>query len=271
MNPPGTPAYAGETSEGTAGFPGALCAEPIIVLTLAYSGSEIVSEAFSLLPRVVCTTRTGVLPMCHATAEAWTNVNRRSSPLNPLVVKSIRLLTGVMLSVLAADSGASRWCETVVSGTAPAETFLRLFPGARFICFYRRCDSVISEALRMNPWGLGGTEFWFQSSAPSGNSVATVAGYWVDRVQSLLEFEESHVQSVFRARLEDLQFQNAHVMDEMCKFLGLPPVGEVSPPMARHPRNTDRPAPPMAPPERMPPGIRQRVNELHLRLGYSEI
>ena len=58
------------------------------------------------------------------------------------------------------DSGTPRWCETAISGISSAGTFLKIFPQAKFLCFYRRCDELAAEALASNPWGFGKTEFW---------------------------------------------------------------------------------------------------------------
>lgn len=244
--------------------------EPIVLLTFPYSGAEVLSDMICALPGVVCTSRTGVIPLCHAAASTWKNIDRSRQPLSPLAVASIRSLTSPMLAVLAADSGARRWCETVISGAPVAETFLRVYPGARFICFYRRCDSVIADVVSKNPWGLGDTDFWLHPSAAQGNSVATIAGHWLDRVQGLLEFEAAHAQSAIRARYEDLGHPSA--VDALCEFASLPSVNRVSEPIApcsQPPAAAPAPAP--VPTSRIPPAMRQRVNELHDRLGYPPL
>jgi hypothetical protein len=103
------------------------------------------------------------------------------------------------------------------------------------ICFYRRCDSLIADALSKNPWGLGDTDFWRHFTAGQGNSVAT----------------------------------NSDI-DSLCEFLSLPPASRVSPPTAPS-AGPPCGAPRLASADRIPPGIRQRVNELHSRLGYSAL
>jgi hypothetical protein len=211
-----------------------------------------------------------VIPLCHAAADTWENIERRGKPLSPVAVASIRSLASQMLCVLSADSGGRRWCETVVSGTPAAETFLRIFPRTRFICFYRRCDSVIADVLSKNPWGLGDTDFWRHFTAGQGNSVATIAAYWAERVQSLLDFEAAHAPSSMRVRLEDLERGDGSEIDSLCEFLALPPESRVSLPSAPS-GGPQSGALVMAAAGRIPPGIRQRVNELHSRLGYPAL
>jgi hypothetical protein len=259
-----TSAAAVQSGAGTAGRAGTA---PIVLLTFPYSGAEALSDLVSSLPGIVCTSRTGVIPLCHAAADTWENIERRGErSLSPLAVASIRSLVNQMFCALAADSGDRRWCETVVSGTPVAETFLRIFPATRFICFYRRCDSVIADVLSRNPWGLGDTEFWRHFTAGQGNSVATIAAYWAERVQSLLDFETAHARSSMRVRLEHLEHCDGSDMDSLCEFLVLPPIHRDSSPAA-----------PSVGPQtvalagRIPPGIRQHVNELHSRLGYPAL
>jgi hypothetical protein len=172
--------------------------------------------------------------------------------------------------VLGADSGVRRWCETVVSGTPVAETFLRIFPGTRFVCCYRRCDEVIADVVTKNPYGIGDTEFWNHSLLWQGNSVAAVAAYWAERVQSLLDFEAAHPQVSTRARLEDFQAGDGSELNALCDFLALPSVGGAGSPT---PPSSGAPAcaPVAVPAARIPPGLRRRVNELHSILGYPSL
>lgn len=182
MSSPAASAATITSSAAVPGTTGGMGADSIVLLTFPYSGAEFLSDLISSFPGVVCTSRTGVIPPCHAAADTWASIEQRGPSLSPLAVASVRSMASQMLCVLAADSGGRRWCETVVSGTPAAETFLSVFPGTRFICFYRRCDSVIADVLSKNPWGLGDTDFWRHFTAGQGNSVATIAAYWSERV-----------------------------------------------------------------------------------------
>jgi protein-tyrosine sulfotransferase len=247
---------------------GAAANEPVIVLTCSHSGVEVLNDLLSGFPSLACTSRTGLLPMCEAVAATWRRVEGRAS-LSSLAVASIRALAISMSCAVTADSGALRWCETALSGTVAAETFLKVFPGAKFICFYRRCDEVISEAIDSNPWGLGGTEFWQYSSAAPGNSVAMIGAYWADGTKALLDFERAQPSSCMGVRHEDLAADAPAQMRAICSFLGLTPSNATmhqneqawKPPSGPDGR-------PLFPADRFPPRLLTMVNDLHDRLGY---
>jgi Sulfotransferase family len=246
--------------------------EPVILLTCSHSGVEVLSDLLSAFPSLVCTSRTGLLPMCEAAASTWRRVEGRAS-LSSLAVSSIRALATSMICVLTADSGALRWCETAISRPGSAETFLKIFPRTKFICFHRRCDDVITEAIDSNPWGFGGTEFWSYSSAGPGNNVAMVAAYWADCAQALLDFERAQSRSCLSVRQEDLAADAGGQMRAICSFLGLAPSrsatrqpGEQASPSASGPDDRTR-----LPADRLPPRLLAMVNDLHARLGYSPL
>ena len=155
-------------------------------------------------------------------------------------------------------------------GGGPARTFLQIFPSAQFICLYRRCDDIISEVLDNNIGGLGGTEFWPYSSAAQGNNVAMVAAHWADYIESLLDFEESHLSSCLRVRREDLVTDSDQELERIFSFLGL---GTATTAVAGRPssstRNGGRPRRWSL--ERMPPELLSRVNKLNSLLGYESL
>jgi hypothetical protein len=160
---------------------------PIAILTFSHSGVEIIRDFLASSSALCCTTRTDLLPMCESVAATWQSIEGRER-LSALAKSSIRaLVTSMALAqsitsgTRIADSGAPRWCETTISGTSSAGTFLKIFPQAKFVCFHRRCDEVISEIIQSNPWGFGKTEFWPYSSANPGNSVATAGAFWAER------------------------------------------------------------------------------------------
>jgi hypothetical protein len=132
---------------------------PIVILTFSHSGVELLGDFLASSSSLSCTIRTGLLPMCESVASTWQYIEGREQ-LSALARSSIRaLVTSMALarSVAAgariADSGTPRWCETTISGTSSAGTFLKIFPQAKFVCFHRRCDEVISEVIESNPSG----------------------------------------------------------------------------------------------------------------------
>jgi Sulfotransferase family len=247
--------------------------EPIVVLTFPYSGDEMLGGTLSASPDIVCTSRTGVVPLCHIAARTWENIEGRARS-SRLALASIRSLISLMSTVLIAESGARRWCETVVSGAPPVATFLRVFPGATVICFYRRCDTTMADVFAKNPYGLGNTEFWEHALSQQGDGVAAVAAYWIERVEAMLEFEMAHAQSTIRVRLEDMQRDENGVLDAVCALLHLQPrswpCSSVMPGTVARGRDEASEARLDLLTERIPAVLRKRVNELHATLGYPE-
>jgi Sulfotransferase family len=214
--------------------------------------------------------------MCEAIAATWQQIERREQ-LSALARSSIRALVTSMARVRSvasgapiADSGTPRWCETAISGTSAAGTFLNIFPQAKFVCFHRRGDEVISEVIESNPWGFAKADFWPYSAAYPGNSLATAGAYWAERSRAILDFQLAQPQSCLSLRREDLEADAQGQMRLVWSFLG------VDPPSAtiRHrgdPAVTEHGARPRFPADRLPPRLRTVINELHATLGYPPL
>ena len=249
---------------------------PIVILTFSHSGVEILDDFLASSSSLSCTTRTGLLPMCESVASTWQQIEGREQ-LSALARASIRaLVTSMTLArnvasgARIADSGTPRWCETAISGTSSAGTFLKIFPQAKFVCFHRRGDEVISKIIESNPWGFGKTEFWPYSSANPGNSLATAGAYWAERSRAILDFQLAQPQSCLSLRREDLEADAQEQMRHVWSFLGLAPPSAVIRPR-RDPVVTEHGARPRFPADRLPPRLRTVINELHAALGYPPL
>ncbi|MFI5067206.1 MAG: sulfotransferase [Streptosporangiales bacterium] len=249
--------------------PAPTTSEPIIILTFSHSGAEILTEALARSALLACTARTGVLPLCEAVASTWQRVERRQH-LSALAIASIRSLVTSMAIARTLESGALRWCETATSGAGSAATFLKIFPKTKFICFHRRADEVIEEAIANNPWGFGKTEFWPYSSAEPGNSLAMAGAYWAESSQSILDFQAAQPQACLSLRREDLEADAPEQMRLVWPFLGLTPPDAVIR-QRPDPVLTEHGARPRFPADRLPPRLRTVINELHARLGYPPL
>lgn len=243
--------------------------DPIVILTFSHSGAEILSDLLAGSSSLFSTARTGLLPMCESVASTWLRIEGRQN-LSALAVSSIRALVTSMAIARTADSGAPRWCETAISGTDSAGTFLKVFPKAKFICFHRRGDEVISDAIESNPWGFGRTEFWPYSSAEPGNSLATAGAYWAERSRAILDFQLAQPQSCMSLRREDLEADAQGQMTLVRSFLGLSPPGAAIQQRCE-PAVPGPGARPRFPADRLPPRLRMIINELHARLGYPPL
>jgi hypothetical protein len=245
---------------------------PIVVLTYAHAGAEVLAGALSASPSLTCTSGTGLLPLCHAAAMAWQNAEGPGWP-SPLAIKSIRAMAATMVTVIQARAGATRWCETALASPAAAGTFLRVFPETMFVCLHRSMTGVLADGTAAYPWGLGSSPFWPYSAGHPGNNVATIAAYWTACTEALLEFEDQHPQSCLRVRHEDLTAELDRQTGAIYTRLGLG-TGDLAVPPQPVPTasraSADRCDIGFAVPvQQIPPPLRPRINELHSRLNYA--
>lgn len=244
---------------------------PLIVLTYAHAGADQLSRLLSASSSLVCTSGTGLLPVCHEALGTWRQAEHGSRP-STLAIKSVRSLATSVITVLLAADGASRWCETTLAGAAAARSFRQIFPATTFLCLHRSLSGIAAEAVRSYPWGLGGSPFWPYASPNPGNNVATVAAYWAAHTQDLLDFEEQYPESCQRCRYEDLAAESADGIGQVLAVLGVP-AGQVGLPQqpTRPPGSQpDRGEPGAALPAALiPPRLLAEVRKLHDALGYE--
>jgi hypothetical protein len=246
--------------------------DPVVVLTYAHAGAEVLAGALSASRSLTCTSGTGLLPLCHAAAMTWQNAEGPGSP-SQLAIKSIRAMAATMATVIQAGAGATRWCETALAPPVAAGTFLRVFPETMFICLHRSMTGVLADGAAAYPWGLGGSPFWPYSAGHPGNNVATIAAYWTACTEALLEFEEQHPQSCVRVRHEDLtadlDLQTRAIYTRLglgTRDLAVPP----QPALIQAGAPTDRSDTGfVVPAHQIPAPLRPKINELHSRLNYA--
>jgi hypothetical protein len=250
---------------------------PVVVMGYTGSGAERLRSALSWFPELACTQGTGILPLCHQAVTAWRTVEQRDGAgTSPLAAASVRALCGGLVTAILAHEGASRWCELSSASTAAVQTFVSLYPGARFLIVHRRVDAVVRTVIGSGSWGLEGREFAPYVSANPASPVAAVAGYWATHTADQLEFERANPEACHRVRTEDLAGNAARVLLQISDFLALG--GESQPP----PRTLDDDwdghastgapvAPPVLPLDRIPGPLLARVNDLHHSLGYPPV
>ncbi len=261
------PAILDQTSPA-AGAPLPGRAEPIVVLTYPYAGAERLRVLLADSPGLTCTVGSGLIPLCEQARLSWQQAEGLDGPPSALALKSIRALVGNMITLRLAREGGHRWGEIATAPPEYAATFLRAFPGSRFLCLHRNCADVIRLALRANPWGLTGRELAPYIAAYAGQSVAALTAYWVSHTAPLLEFEASHPGAVCRVRYEDLGRTDEDIM----RFLSL---AQSTPAMPGWPDETaDDMGPEKAadiPVDQVPPLLRSEADDLLARLSYPPL
>lgn len=250
---------------------GGPCA-PLVILTYAHAGAELLTHRLSASRSLACTAGTGVLPLCHDALSAWRRAEGRDGPASPLAVKSVRALVTSMITVIQASGGGSRWCETAFTGDAVAQSFLQVFPEAQFLCLHRSLPEIYREATHAYPWGLSTSPFWRYSAANPGNNVATVAAYWAARTEALLEFEAQNPGSCQRIRYEDVSADRPRHLGVILARLGVDASdlgGGRGSSESQVADLSGSGAGAQLPEEWMPLPLLAKVRDLHAKLGYE--
>jgi hypothetical protein len=193
---------------------------PVIVLTYRHAGGERLQSLLSMHPDLVCTSGTGILPLCEQAAATWRSVEGRTDArLSRLAASSISALTMPVITTVLARQGGRRWCEFAAAPPRTAETFLQMYPQTRLLCLHRSCADVIDAAIHADPWGLSGPEYASFITAHPASTVAALTAYWTAVTAPLIAFEESHPAACRRVRYEDLA--DDRYPDDLFPFLGL--------------------------------------------------
>lgn len=245
---------------------------PIVALASPYGGASRLSSLLSDHPELACTSGTGLLPLCEQVMATWHKADGRDDgPPSRLAITATRALTtSVIISVLAKE-GKQRWCEFAAANAPAAETFLRLFPGTRFLCLHRACPGVIRAALDASPWGIADPIFAPFTRAFPTSTIAALTAYWVAHTQALLKFEFAHPEACLRVRFEDLEGTEYETVQEVLAFLGISTTNRQPAPGERNRQQATRKySDPEAvlPVELIPPGMLAQANDLLRQLGY---
>jgi hypothetical protein len=186
-----------------------------------------------------------------------------------------RLVTAQVTTVLA-SSGQTRWCELATAPADAAETFLQVFPHARFVCVHRSCLDVVRAGVRANPWGLQGQSLSPYLLTYPGNSVAALAAYWANSAEQLIAFEKANPEAAHRVRYEDVAVHPDRVLASVRAALGLgsaerdgafPAQAEAQ----ADPDTASTEPEAKVPTEMIPEPLRQRISHLHAELGYAPL
>jgi hypothetical protein len=273
VRPSGRPSGGTDAGGGTG-------TAPVIVMSYAQAGAVRLKDLLSDRSDLEHTQGTGLLPLCEQALATWRHVEegRPGAPPSAMATASVRSLMKGVITTLLVKSGRTRWCETAVAQQGAAESFLQVFPKARFVCLHRSCPDMIYAVLQASPWGLSGPAFAPFVTAHPNSTVTALAAYWAAHAGPLLAFEEAHPESCLRVRYEDLATAPDQVKRDLQEFLG-PDEGSVT--LPSFPGGDDELPEfigPMAPgcgaglpPEQLPPALLAQINELQGKLGHPPL
>ena len=270
-------AQAPRPGPGRRADPGSATSDaPVIVLASPYGGAAALRALLARHPDLACTSGTGLLPLCEQAMTTWRNADGRAGgPPSRLAVTATRALAGTIITSVLARAGKRRWCEVAAANPPAAETFLRLYPGTRFLCLHRACPGVIRAALDASPWGLADPAFAPFTLAYPASTLAALTAYWVAYTRTVLAFEAAHPQACLRVRFEDLaEAQHQTAGKKIAAFLGVTDMDNQAAPressqIGPAPQNpgpeTDLPA------DLIPPSMLAQANDLLRQLNYPAL
>lgn len=233
---------------------------------------EVLAESTGL----ACTVGTGIIPLCAAAAETWRRVEgHNGQTMSRLAAASVRGLITAQVTAILAGSGKARWCELATSDPGAVRPFLQVFPHAVVVCVHRGCLDMVRAGVAASPWGLQGPAFEPYLQPYHGNSVAALAAYWANATGELLAFEDANPQITRRLRYEDATADPGEAVAALRAWLRLDGEPGAAFPGQFQPAEPDQAAfaspQPEVPVEMIPPPLRQRVSQLHDRLGYPPL
>jgi protein-tyrosine sulfotransferase len=228
------------TGTGMAGR-STLGSSPVIVLTMARSGSTLLRFILDSHPELACPPETCLGSACFTLARLWDLLEpspqsargefrpfrvpaELSEPARTAIVDVIDDVYGRYVT----RHGKRRWCDKSLDNIGIAELLADLYPGAQFICLYRHCLDVVVSAMEACPWGLNGYGFEPYIASSPGNGVAAISSCWLDRTMPIIEFQQRHPDRCHGIRYEDLVTAPEQVAASLFDFLDVQQVPGIS-------------------------------------------
>ena len=275
-------------------------ADPVFVICAGRSGSTLLRFLLDAHPDLACPPETRLPAMCAQIATVWLQL--AGSPPDSAAAKDqagqqavakpaiagIRQAMNMMVGPYLAQRGKRRYCDKSLGAAEHVPVLREVFPGAKFLCLYRHPMDVIASGIEACPWGLSGFGFDGYAAGSPGNAVKALAQFWADNAAQILAAEEQLGERAYRVRYEDLVADPEAVSDGIFRFLGARPTPGIS--AACFAPERERLGPGdykiwhttrisadsvgrgwAVPAEMMGPALMATINELAVRLGYTQI
>jgi protein-tyrosine sulfotransferase len=258
--------------------------EPVFILTCPRSGSTLLRYLLDAHPDLACPEETNIAQLCALHRDIQPRLG-----LDPAGegTAAIQAMVHAFYLPYLERLGKSRWCDKSLTTVHHCELLSQVFEKAKFVCLYRHAMDMVSSGLEASPWGLNGYGFG-NYAAGNSNPVAALADCWLTTTMAALKFEESHPDRCTRVYYEQLAAEPEVVMKSVFEFIGVPPFPGVAQLALVHEpgptgfgdhkiitstritaRSVGRGM--RVPPENLPPAMRDTVNSLLGRLGYTEV
>jgi Sulfotransferase family len=205
--------------------------DPVFVLCTGRSGSTLLRVLLDAHPDIACPPELKLPEALGRLITLWSAMealplspqgNGQAAQLQATMVQGIRHTADLIVGPYLARRGKKRYCDKNLGTEGHADTLLRVFPDAKFICLHRHPMDVIASGIEACPWGLTNYGFEPYAAGAPGNSVVALARYWADHTAGILAVEERYPERCHRVRYEDLVEEPDGVAQKIFGFLGLP-------------------------------------------------
>ncbi|HVE81274.1 MAG TPA: sulfotransferase [Myxococcales bacterium] len=196
---------------------------PIFILSCERAGSTLLRYVVDTHPDLCSPAELYLgrtLDALKVTLERSTALLQPKEVQKAFVISELRRVCGGILDDYARQKGKRHWCEKTPLNLRSLGLIDEVFPDARHICLHRNCMDVVHSALEAGRYGfVEGLEPYIVRNPT--NTVAAMAGSWVEKTEQLLEFERSRPERCFRMKYEAVVFDPAATLAPMFDFLGV--------------------------------------------------
>lgn len=211
--------------------------DPVFVLCAGRSGSTLLRFILDAHPDLACPPETNVPALCGQLANVWAliegaplSANRGDEPpeIPDAAIAGVRDTMDRMVGSYLARRGKKRYCDKSLGTARFGYLMTRVWPEAKFICLFRHPMDMIASGLEACPWGLNGYGFEPYIAETPGNTVFSLARFWVDNAMTILAAEQEYSEHCHRVRYEDMVTDTQAVADGLFEFLGVDKVPDIA-------------------------------------------
>lgn len=199
---------------------------PAFIVCHGRAGSTLLRYLLDTHPEIACPAESIVVNACLSVSHLYDQLQvqterriRLDDPATNEAADAARRILDQLIDPFVAARGKSVWCDKSLPTALALRDVTAVFPDARYICLYRHAMDFIGSGLEAMRWGI--TEYGFDSYTRRSpeNLVCALADYWNDRVERMLELENSDDVTTLRVRYEDLTTFPVETLTRICTFL----------------------------------------------------
>jgi protein-tyrosine sulfotransferase len=197
---------------------------PIFILSSERSGSTLLRYILDTHPDICCP---GELFLGRLAKDLRETVSRtigltageKVEDQDQMTWREVRRVIDELLSSFIRVRGKKIWCDKTPFNLKNLAELEKAFPDARYLCLYRNSLDVVQSALSLEEKNYIWWALPYVVKHPK-NYAAALLESWVDKTQTILNFEKSHPQTC-RVQYEALVADPISALNPVFQFLGL--------------------------------------------------